>query len=97
MYKRQDLFTEHNIELKVPYRIDQLVKEPLDPELGKKRRRIEVIFSQLCDQFRLKWNYAKSYLGFYTRVVSKLAALTLLQRINLENGRPINHIKHAWF
>jgi hypothetical protein len=91
-----DLFTNHNIELKVPYRRGQRQREPLDPELGKKRRRIETTFSQLCDQFSIKQNYAKSFLGFWTRIVSKLAAISLLQCINKEKGRPINHLKHAW-
>lgn len=91
-----DLFTDHNIELKVPYRSNQKVQKPLDPELAKKRRRIETTFSQLCDQFSIKHNYAKSFLGFWTRIVSKLAAISLLQCINKETGRPINHLKHAW-
>lgn len=91
-----DLFTYHKIELKVPYRKNQKDKKPLDPILGKKRRRIETQFSQLCDQFRLKHNYAKSFSGFLTRIMSKLAAIAVLQWVNIEKGRPLNHIKHAW-
>ena len=91
-----DLFTNYQIELKVPYKNNQKQHSEHDPELGKKRRRIEVQFSQLCDQFRLKHNYAKSFSGFLTRVLSKIAAIAVLQCVNLEKGRPINHIKHAW-
>jgi hypothetical protein len=61
-----------------------------------KRRRIEVLFAQLCIQFRLKLNYAKSFAGTIGRLSSKLAAVAALQKVNLEKGRPLNHIKHAW-
>lgn len=91
-----DLFTQYKIDLRVPYRNNQSEKSKTNPELGKKRRRIETQFSQLCDQFRLKHNYAKSFLGFLVRVLSKLAAIAILQWVNLEKGRPLNHIKHAW-
>ena len=60
------------------------------------RRRIEVQFAQLSDKFRLKLNYAKSYAGLLCRAISKLAAIAVLQRVNIEKGRPLNHIKHAW-
>jgi hypothetical protein len=43
----------------------------------------------------IKRNYAKSFKGLSTRVVSKVAAVTVLQMINKINGRPLNHIKHA--
>ena len=91
-----NLFDQHQITLKVPYRSNQIYAEPLDPALGRKRRRIETQFSQLCDQFRLKVNYAKSFIGFFTRIVTKLAAMTILQRVNVDNARPLNHLKHAW-
>lgn len=91
-----DLFSLYDVELKVPYRRNQKDKRPLDPELGRKRRRIEVTFSQLCDQFKLKKNYAKTFIGLFARVVSKLAAIAVLQWVNTEKGRPINHLRHAW-
>ena len=91
-----DLFTQYEINLEVPYRTNQKSKIPVDKIKGRKRRRIEVQFAQLCDQFRLKLNYAKSYAGFLCRAISKLAAIAVLQRVNIEKGRPLNHIKHAW-
>jgi hypothetical protein len=42
----------------------------------------------------IKRNYAKSFKGLSTRVISKVAAVTVLQMINKIN-RPLNHIKHA--
>lgn len=91
-----DLFTNFNIKLEVPYRSNQQAKQEVDLKKGKKRRRIEVTFSQLCDHFRIKLNYAKTFSGFLTRIASKLAAIAVLQRVNLEKGRSINHLKHAW-
>ena len=48
----------------------------------KKRKRIETLFSQLCDQFMIRRNYAKSFQGFKTRILSKITALTVVQYIN---------------
>ena len=90
-----DLFTTYDIKLEVPYRSNQKEQTFIDKVKGRKRRRIEVLFSQLCDQFRIKLNYAKSFAGFLGRVASKLAAVAVLQRVNVEKGRPLNQIKHA--
>ena len=60
----------------------------------KKRKRIETLFSQLCDQFMIRRNYAKSFQGFKTRILSKITALTVVQYINkFVFGRNINNIK----
>lgn len=93
-----DLFQQYEINLEVPYRRNQQANNTTARNLvnAGKRRRIETQFSQLCDQFRLKHNYAKTFLGFFVRIVSKIAAMTLLQKVNIEKGRPLNHIKHAW-
>ena len=91
-----DLFTQYEIKLEVPYRSNQIDKAPKNPENGRKRRRIEVQFAQLCDQFRIKLNYAKTFGVILVRMASKLAAIAVLQKVNVEKGRPLNHIKHAW-
>ena len=65
------------------------------PYLFKKsRKRIETLFSQLCDQFTIRRNYAKSFMGFKTRILAKITALTTIQYINkfIEN-RKINNLK----
>ncbi len=60
----------------------------------KKRKRIETLFSQLCDQFMIRRNYTKSFQGFKTRIVSKITALTTIEYINkFIFGRNINNIK----
>jgi hypothetical protein len=55
---------------------------PFSPVLRKARKRIETLFSQLCDQFMIRRNYAKSFAGFSNRILSKVTALTLIQWIN---------------
>ncbi len=58
-------------------------------------KRIETLFSQLCDQFLIRRNYAKTFEGFKTRILAKITALTLIQYINkFIFDRPINNIKN---
>jgi len=60
----------------------------------KSRKRIETLFSQLCDQFMIRRNYAKSFRGFKTRILAKITAMTIIQYINkFIFNRPINNIK----
>jgi hypothetical protein len=90
-----DLFSSCNITLETPKRSNQKDEQPWHPVLRKSRKRIETLFSQLCDQMMLKRNYAKSLNGLNTRLISKIAAVTVLQYINHQHSRPINHLKHA--
>ncbi|MCH2200113.1 MAG: transposase [Flavobacteriales bacterium] len=91
-----DLLTQYEIKLEVPFKSNPREKVPINPQNGKKRSRIEVQFAQLCDQFRIKLNYAKTFEGFLVRMASKLASIAVLQKVNFEKGRPQNDIKHAW-
>ena len=61
--------------------------------IRKYRKRIETLFSQLCDQFMIRRNYAKSFLGFKTRILSKILTLTIIQTINRNQNRNINNLK----
>jgi hypothetical protein len=90
-----NLFETAKIELEVPYRLNQKDWKPIFAPFAKARRRIETIFSQLCDQFMIIRNYAKQTEGLFTRVISKISALTLLQYINKINNKPIGRIKYA--
>lgn len=92
---KTDLFHTAGINLQTPCRSNQ-TQQTLFPYVFKKcRKRIETQFSQLCDQFMIKRNYAKTYNGMATRMLSKIAAFTSLQFINFNSGKPLNHIKHA--
>lgn len=88
-----DLFTSHNIKLEVPMRKNQKNYKIQPYIIRKSRKRIETLFSQLCDQFMIRRNYAKSFLGFKTRILSKIVTLTIIQTINRNANRNINNLK----
>lgn len=90
-----ELFCTQGIELQTPMRRNQHGFRPWPKIFKTARRRIETSFSQLCDQMMLKRNYAKSFIGLRARLIAKVTAVTLLQYLNEQNDRPINHIKHA--
>lgn len=90
-----DLFDDCNISLQTPQRTNQKNFKPFAPVFKRCRRRIETLFSQLCDQYMLKRNYAKSFAGLATRILCKITAVTFLQYFNLNNNKPINHLKYA--
>ena len=89
-----NLFDTANIKLQTPMRKNQkgYVKQPYI--FRKSRKRVETLFSQLCDQFMIRRNYAKSFDGFRTRILSKISALTMIQYLNkFVFDRPINKLK----
>jgi len=89
-----DLFETAKIKLETPMRINQENYKKQPYIFRKSRKRIETLFSQLCDQFMIRRNYAKSFLGFKTRILSKITALTIIQFINKFNfDRNINNLK----
>lgn len=89
-----DLFETKQIKLEVPMRINQHNYKKQPYIFRKSRKRIETIFSQLCDQFMIRRNYAKSFDGFKTRILSKITAFTTIQAINkFIFGRNINNVK----
>lgn len=93
--KQLDLFTECQVKLQTPLRSNQKDYKPYPVIFRKVRKRIETLFAQLCDQFMLKRNYAKTVLGLSVRILTKITAVTLLQFINLKNDKPLNHLKYA--
>lgn len=89
-----DLFNSCQVNLQTPKRANQ-GRKPYPFIYKRVRKRIETLFSQLCDQFMLKRNYAKTNLGLSIRILSKITAVTLLQYINSKNDKPLNHLKYA--
>lgn len=77
-----DLFESANIELSTLERKNQLDYKPQSFLYQKGRKRIETLFSQLCDQFMIRRNYAKSFDGYKTKILSKITTLTTVQYIN---------------
>jgi len=89
-----NLFQSCNIQLNTPMRTNQHNYRKQPYVFRKSRKRIETLFSQLCDQFMIRRNYAKSFEGFKTRILSKITALTIVQYINkFVFDRNINNIK----
>lgn len=89
-----NLFESCNIKLDTPMRRNQKDFKKQPYVFRKKRKRIETLFSQLCDQFMIRRNYAKTFKGFKTRIISKITALTTIQFINkFIFDRNINNIK----
>lgn len=89
-----DLFEYSNIKIEVPMRKNQHNYKRQPYIFRKSRKRIETLFSQLCDQFMIRRNYAKSFKGFKTRILSKITAMTIIQYLNkFEFNRNINNLK----
>ena len=89
-----DLFENSQIKLEIPMRKNQKEFKKQTYIFRKKRKRIETLFSQLCDQFMIRRNYAKSFNGFKTRILSKITTLTVIQYINkFLYNRNINNLK----
>jgi hypothetical protein len=89
-----NLFETAHIQLETPKRMNQLLYQKQPYIFRKARKRIETLFSQLCDQFMIRRNYAKTFDGFKTRILSKISALTMIQYLNkFVFNRAINNIK----
>ncbi len=91
-----NLFETEGIELEVPLRNNQKDGKPVIRILKKVRKRIETVFSQLCDQFMIQRNYARSFTGFKSRILAKITGFTILQFLNkFINNQPVGKVKHA--
>jgi hypothetical protein len=91
-----NLFETAAIQLEVPLRNNQKDAKPVIRILKKIRKRIETVFSQLCDQFMIQRNYAKSFAGFKSRVLAKITGFTVLQFLNkFIYNKPVSRVKHA--
>jgi hypothetical protein len=89
-----DLFESKQIKLEVPMRRNQYNFKKQAYVFRKSRKRIETLFSQLCDHFMIRRNYAKTFNGFKTRILSKITSLTMIQYINrFIFDRNINNLK----
>ena len=74
-----NLFETCNIKLNTPLRNNQKQYKKQSYIFRKSRKRIETLFSQLCDQFMIRRNYAKSFNEFKNRILTKITALTVVQ------------------
>lgn len=88
--------TQNNVVLYTPKRKNQSCAVRFVALFDRVRRQVERTYSQLKDQFLIERNYAKTFWGYKTRILSKITALTMIQHLNkFKLHRPINYIKHA--
>ena len=77
-----DLFNFSKINLSVPMRKNQHDFVEFSRTKSKMRKRIETNISQLCGQFNININFAKTFKGLATRIVSKITSFTMIQYLN---------------
>jgi hypothetical protein len=77
-----NLFESVNIKIETPKRINQKDFKQYPIIFRKSRKRIETLFSQLCLRFMIRRNYAKTFQGFKTRILSKITALKFIYFLN---------------
>ena len=70
-----DLFNYSNIKLDTPMRSNQKIIKSRNIFLENQERESKRYFLNF-DQFKIRNNYAKSFNGFKTRILSKITALT---------------------
>lgn len=92
-----DLFDNYEVNLKVPFRLNQYDYKKHPKKLKSARQMVETFFAQMSDHLNLKRNYAKTFEGLIARITSKLSAMSLLHWINKINGRKLAQIKHALY
>lgn len=94
---QMSLFEQNNISLYAPRRKDHPGGKTFPHQLKLLRKRVETTFSQLCDQFNMKRNYAKTFNGLASRIIVKITAFSLLQYYNkvIKKNLNPNQIKHA--
>jgi len=92
-----DLFNSSGIRLYTPKKRNQTNFQQYPRIMRKLRKRIETVFSQLCDQFMIQRNYAKSFQGLISRIIAKIVAFTAAQYANkFFNNKAINYVKYAF-
>lgn len=77
-----DLFNYSRINLSVPMRKNQHDFVAFSKMKSKIRKRIETNISQLCGQFTININFAKTFQGLATRIISKITSFTMIQYLN---------------
>ena len=79
---QMDLFNYSRINLSVPMRKNHHDFVEFSRMKSKIRKRIETNISQLCGQFTINTNFAKTFQGLATRIVSKITSFTMIQYLN---------------
>jgi hypothetical protein len=88
--KAAELWEHNRIRLRTLSRSNQKIQVPLAYRHfhNAARQLIETVNGQLADQFAIEKNYAHTFWGLCTRLISKLTAHTLCLYINRLLGKP---------
>ena len=73
-----DLFNQSQLKLSVPICSNSLNPAEFSALKRRKRKRIETLISQLDGQFSMSINFAKTFDGLATRIVSKITTITMI-------------------
>ena len=79
---QMDLFNYSRINLSVPMRKNQHDFVEFSRMKSKIRKRIETNISQLCGQFTINTNFAKTFQGLATRIVSRINSFKMIKYLN---------------
>jgi hypothetical protein len=87
--RQQVLQEDRDVILLTPKRKNQKEQNPVgwDQTMNRVRRLIETTFSQSKDGFGMEKPFARSLWGLISRVIAKLAGMTIAALFNKQNGR----------
>ena len=93
------LYAEYGISLLTQKRSNQKNSDTryVRKTINRLRKRVEVTYNQLDDQFNLSKVRARTHWGFLTRICDKFAGFTLGAFINLTIGIPMLALKDLAF
>ncbi len=93
---QRELFETNRLLLETPKRRNQKNYRKYPAVFRRVRKRIETLYSQLHDQFKVVNNYAKTFQGLSVRILSKITGYTLVQYLNkYKFDNQLCHVKHA--
>ena len=91
----EQLNLKHAKKDDTPCRQNERVQHEMPEDYRERRKRVEVVFSQLVDQFAIRKSYAKSQKGLFSKIISKITLFTLLQYVNMQEKRSISHLRYT--
>ncbi len=77
-----NLFEKVNIKFETSKRKNQHNYKPQPYVFRKSRKRIETLYSQLCDQLLMRKNFTKFFDGFKTRILSSVYNFIMLMPVS---------------
>ncbi len=89
------LFEISIIRFECWYNLNQENWEPTFKPFTKDRKRIEINFAQLIDQYMVMRKYVKQTAYMFASNIGKINAHTVVQYFDYINNKPIDKVKYA--